>query len=99
MQSLIGCFLGGKIQTNPNQNKDVKELDLVIYDSLALFSSSEIHERFSYRWYDCDEELGAVGVGPSIGHANCVWSIVSQIPVKFILKFTTPDRFPSSTIP
>ena len=44
-----------------------------------------------------DEKLRAVGVRPSIGHAQHAWSVVGELEV-FISKFLTVDAFATCAI-
>lgn len=41
--------------------------------------------------HSSDEELAAIGVGASIGHAEGEGPIVPQAAIKLILKLTPPD--------
>ena len=44
---------------------------------------------------DGEEELGAVGAGPTVGHAEGVGAVVSQRGVELVLKLPAPDALAS----
>lgn len=49
----------------------------------------------AYSGHDSDEKLRAVGGGACIGHAECVWAVVSQRRVELVLKLSSPDALPT----
>lgn len=56
--------------------------------------NQDIH---SYRWQNRNEELTAIRIRTSIGHAHSVWSIVFQRRHKLILEVTAPYRLTTSS--
>ena len=44
-----------------------------------------------WSWHSGDEELAAIGVGASIGHAEGEGPIVPQAAIKLVLKLTPPN--------
>ena len=47
--------------------------------------------------HDGEEELGAVGTGPPIGHTERVRAVVSQSGVELVLKLAAPDALTAHT--
>jgi len=45
----------------------------------------------AHRGADGDEELGAVGVGPGVGHAERVGLVVAQRVVELVVEVVAPD--------
>lgn len=51
----------------------------------------------TYRWQNSDEELAAVRIRTSIGHAHGVRSVVLQCGHKLVLKVSSPNRLATSS--
>lgn len=56
-------------------------------------------DNITHCWYNSDEKLATIGIGTCICHAQSVWSIMSEVWMEFIFKFSTPDALSSSACP
>lgn len=52
----------------------------------------------AYSGIDSDEELGAVGVGPGVGHRDGVGTIVPEVLVELVNKVVAPDGLTTGAI-
>ena len=48
--------------------------------------------------HDRDEKLRAIGVGPGIGHAECVGMVVLQRRMELVLKLPAPNGLPARSV-
>jgi len=56
-------------------------------------------DNITHCWYNSDEKLATICIGTCICHAQSVWSIMSEVWMEFIFKFSTPDALSSSACP